>query len=125
MLFRSPNAASVTPFIKAGKVKALAVTSTQPSALAPGLPTAASSGLPGYESRAILGLFAPARTPAAIIEQLHQETARILGSAEVKQRLFDSGSEALGGSPADMIAAMKLEMASIGKLIQAKGIRAE
>lgn len=120
-----PNAASVTPFIKAGKVKALAVTSTQPSALAPGLPTAASSGVPGYESRAILGLFAPARTPAAIIEQLHQETARILGSAEVKQRLFDSGSEALGGSPADMIAAMKLEMASIGKLIQAKGIRAE
>ena len=120
-----PNAASATPFIKAGKVKGIAVTSTQPSALAPGLSTAASSGLPGYESRAILGLFAPTRTPPAIIEQLHQETVRILNSAEVKQRLFDSGSEVIAGSPADMSAAMKSEMATTGKLIQAKGIRAE
>ena len=120
-----PNAASATPFIKAGRIKGLAVTTAQPSALAPGLPTAAASGLPGYESRAILGMFAPARTPPPIIDQLHQEIARALNSADVKQRLFDSGSEAIAGSPAEMTAAMKSEMATTGKLIKDVGIRAE
>lgn len=120
-----PNAASATPFIKAGKIRGLAVTTVQPSALAPGLPTAAASGLPGYESRAILGMFAPARTSPAIVEQLHQEVASVLKSADVKQRLFDSGSEAIAGSPAEMTAAMKSEMATTGKLIKDAGIRAE
>jgi tripartite-type tricarboxylate transporter receptor subunit TctC len=120
-----PNAASATPFIKAGRIIGLAVTTTQPSALAPGLPTAAASGLPGYESRAIIGMFAPARTPPPIVDQLHQEIASALNSAEVKQRLFDSGSEAIAGSPAEMTAAMKSEMATTGKLIRDIGIRAE
>ncbi len=120
-----PNAASATPFIKAGRIKGLAVTTAQPSALVPGLPTTAASGLPGYESRAILGMFAPAKTPPPIIDQLHQEIVRALNSAEVKQRLFDSGSEAIAGSPAEMTAAMKSEMAMTGKLIKDVGIRAE
>jgi tripartite-type tricarboxylate transporter receptor subunit TctC len=120
-----PNAASATPFIKAGRIIGLAVTTTQPSALAPGLPTAATSGLPGYESRAIIGMFAPARTPPAIVDQLHQEIARALNSADVRQRLFDSGSEAIAGSPEAMTAAMKSEMATTGKLIKDIGIRAE
>jgi tripartite-type tricarboxylate transporter receptor subunit TctC len=120
-----PNAASATPFIKAGRIRGLAVTTTQPSALAPGLPTAAASGLPGYESRAIIGMFAPARTPPAIVDQLHQEIARALNSADVRQRLFDSGSEAIAGSPEAMTAAMKSEMATTGKLIRDIGIRAE
>jgi tripartite-type tricarboxylate transporter receptor subunit TctC len=120
-----PNAASATPFIKAGRIRGLAVTTTQPSALAPGLPTAAASGLPGYESRAIIGMFAPARTPPAIVDQLHQEIARALNSADVRQRLFDSGSEAIAGSPEAMTAAMKSEMATTGKLIKDIGIRAE
>jgi tripartite-type tricarboxylate transporter receptor subunit TctC len=120
-----PNAASATPFIKAGRIKGLAVTTNQPSPLAPGLPTAAASGLPGYESRAIIGMFAPARTPSPIVDQLHQEVVRALNSADVTQRLFDSGSEAIAGSPAAMTAAMKSEMATTGKLITDIGIRAE
>jgi tripartite-type tricarboxylate transporter receptor subunit TctC len=120
-----PNAASATPFIKAGRIKSLAVTTTQPSPLAPGLPTVAASGLPGYESRAIIGMFAPARTPPPIVDQLHQEIARAFNNADVKQRLFDSGSEAIAGSPAEMTAAMKSEMATTGKLIKDIGIRAE
>ena len=120
-----PNAASATPFIKAGRIIGLAVTTLQPSALAPGLPTAAASGLPGYESRAMLGMFAPARTSSAVVDQLHQEIASVLKSADVKQRLFDSGSEAIAGSPAEMTAAMKSEMATTGKLIKDAGIRAE
>lgn len=120
-----PNAASATPFIKAGRIAGLAVTTLQPSALAPGLPTVAASGLPGYEMKAIVGIFAPAKTPAAIIELLHQEIHRALTAPEVKQRVFDSGSEAIAGSPADLLASMKSEMATTGKLIRDLGIRAE
>lgn len=120
-----PNAASAAPFIKAGRIIGLAVTTTQPSALAPGLPTVAESGLPGYESKAIVGIFAPAKTPAAIIDQLHQEIVRALNNIEVKQRVFDSGSEAVAGSPVELAAAMKYEMTTTGKLIKDLGIRAE
>ena len=118
-----PNAASATPFMKSGKVRALAVTSAQPSALAPGLPTVAASGLPGYESKAMLGMFAPARTPAPIIDRLNLEIGRVLNSADVKQRLFDSGAEAIASSPAELSAAIKSEMATTGKLIKDVGIR--
>lgn len=120
-----PNAASATPHVKAGKIVGLAVTSEQPSALAPGLPTAAASGLPGYESRAILGLFAPAKTPAPVIDLLAQETTRVLNLPDIKRRLFESGSEVIAGSPADLAAAMKAEMATLGKMIKDRGIRAE
>lgn len=120
-----PNAASATPFVKAGKVKGLAVTTLQPSALAPGLPTAAASGLPGYESRSILGMFVPARTSPAIIEQLNQEIVRALNNADVRQRLFDSGSESIAGSPADLAAAIKSEVSTTGKMIRSLGLRAE
>lgn len=120
-----PNAASATPFIKAGRIAGLAVTTLQPSALAPGLPTVAAAGLPGYEMKAIVGIFAPAKTPPAIIEQLHQEIVRALNSPEVKQRVFDSGSDAIAGSPADLLASMKSEIATTGKLIRDLGIRAE
>jgi tripartite-type tricarboxylate transporter receptor subunit TctC len=118
-----PNAASATPFMKSGRVKALAVTTAQPSALAPGLPTLAASGLPGYESRAVLGIFAPARTPAPIVDQLNRGIVGALNDAEVKQRLFDSGAEVVASSPAELTAAMKSEMAVTGKLIKDAGIR--
>ena len=120
-----PNASAGTPFIKTGKVRGLAVTTLQPSALAPGLPTAAESGLPGYESKAILGLFAPARTPTSVIEQLNRETVRALGDADVRKRLFDSGAEVAAGAPSELTAAMKAEMATTGKMIRQMGIRAE
>lgn len=120
-----PNAAAVAPFLKTGKIVGLAVTAAQPSALAPGLPTAAAAGLPGYESRAILGMFAPAKVPGAIVEQLASEINRVLSSNEVKQRLFDTGSEVVAGTPADLSAAMRTEMAVTGKMIKALGIRAD
>ena len=120
-----PNASAATTYVKAGRVRGLAVTSLQPSLLAPGLQTAASSGLPGYESRAIMGLFAPAKTPSAIVDQLNAEVVRVLTSVDVRQRLFDSGSEAAPSTPAELLAAIKSEMATTGKLIKDAGIRAE
>lgn len=119
-----PNAASVTQHIKSGKVKALAVTTLKPSTLALGLPTVEASGLPGYESKAMVGLFAPARTPAPIIEQLNVEIVRVLNDAEVKQRLFDSGAEVVASTPAELSAEMKAEMTTMGKLLKSTGIAA-
>jgi tripartite-type tricarboxylate transporter receptor subunit TctC len=118
-----PAAASITPQIKAGKVRALAVTSAQPSALAPGLPTMAQSGLPGYETISYTCLFAPAKTPEALVTRLSQETARALNVPAVKERLFNVGSEVVASTPAQAVAAIKSETERIRKLINDAGLR--
>jgi tripartite-type tricarboxylate transporter receptor subunit TctC len=113
-----PNSAAATPFVKSGRIRALAVTTAVPSALAPGLPTMAASGLPGYESRAVLGMFAPARTPVALIEQLNAEINRVLNLPDVKQQLFESGAETVTGTPAELAAFIKTDMAITGKVMR-------
>ena len=113
------------PQVKAGKVRVLAVTSATPSALAPGVPTIAAAGLPGCEGELITGIFAPAKTPAAIIERLNQEINRALSKDDLKERLFGAGLEAVGGTPEQLLAAIKAELASLGKLIVDVGIRDE
>jgi|LNFM01.1.fsa_nt_gb tripartite-type tricarboxylate transporter receptor subunit TctC len=113
-----PNAAAATPFVKAGRIRALAVTTAEPSALAPGLPTMAASGLPGYESRAVLGLFAPVRTPAALVEQLNAEVNRVLNLPDVKQQLFESGAEAVPGTPAELASFIKSDMEMTAKVMR-------
>jgi tripartite-type tricarboxylate transporter receptor subunit TctC len=118
-----PNAGAVSGYLKSGKVRALAVTTAQPSPLAPGIPTMAAAGLPGCESSSPLAILAPARTPAAIVAKLHQEMARALGSADIKARLFNYGLESIGSSPEQLSAMMKEEMAKWGKLIKEAGIR--
>jgi tripartite-type tricarboxylate transporter receptor subunit TctC len=116
-------AATVAPYLKSGRLRALAVTSAEPSQLAPNLPTIAASGLPGYESVSIYALFAPARTPAAVIKRLNQEVARALNQQDVRDRLFVSGLESVGGTPAQLAATLKSEMTRMGKLIQEAGIK--
>lgn len=119
------TAASVAPHIKSARLRSLAVTSNKPSALAPDLPTVAASGLPGYEVETINGILAPARTPAALITRLNQEIVRALHSADVKEKLFSAGVEAVGSSPEQLAAAMKSEMDRMGRLIKDAGIRGE
>ena len=118
-------ASASTPHFKAGKLRALAVTSAQPSALLPGLPTVAASGLPGYESILPFGMFAPVKTPAAIIDQLNRETVQALNTPQIKERLSNAGTEAVGSSPEQLAAMMKSEMAKWGKVIRDAGIREE
>ena len=113
-----PNAAAATPFVKSGRIRALAVTTAAPSALAPDLPTVAASGLPGYESRAVLGLFVPVRTPPALIDLLNAEVGRVLGLPDVRQQLFESGAEASPGAPAGLAAFIKSDMALTGKVMR-------
>ena len=118
-----PAAGSVTGFLKSGKLRGLAVTSPKPTALVPGLPTMAESGLPGYESSSFTGLFAPAKTPAAIVERLSHEVSRALNVPEVKERLFNVGSEVVASSPAQASALIKAETDRIRKLIHDAGLR--
>jgi len=117
-----PSASSAVPYVKSGRLRALAVTSLQPSALAPGLPTVTSAGLPGYKSSSILGIFAPAGTPKSIISLLNREFVRALNNPEVKRRLFVSGVEAVGSSSEELATTMKSEMIKWGRLIQDRGI---
>ena len=123
--FMFPSTSSVAPHLNSGRLKALAVTSAQPSALAPGLPTMAASGLPGYESASLLGVFAPAATPAALVNRLNHEMVRALTRSDAKERLFNSGVEAVGSSPEQFAATVKSEMAKWGKIIRDVGIRDE
>jgi tripartite-type tricarboxylate transporter receptor subunit TctC len=118
-----PNAGAASVHIKSGKLRALAVTTTQPSPLAPGLPTLASSGVPGYESTSPLAILAPAKTPRAIVAKLNEAIVLVLGTPEIKERLFSQGLEAGGGSPEKLAALMKSEIAKWGKVIRDAGIR--
>jgi tripartite-type tricarboxylate transporter receptor subunit TctC len=120
-----PTAGSTAPHLKSGRLRALAVASAQPTTLFPRLPTVAAAGLPGYEASSIVGVFVPARTPAAIVNRLNAEILQALDKPETKQRFFESGVETSGGSPQQLAAAVKSEMAILGKLIKDSGIRAE
>ena len=118
------SAASVAPHLKSGRLRALAVTSAQPSAIAPDLPTIAAS-VPGYDAVQNTGMFAPVKTPEAIINRLHQEIVKVLRSPDTKEKLFNAGVEAVASTPAELAATIKLEMVRIGKVIKEAGIRAE
>jgi len=113
---------SIGPHIKSGKVRALAVTTLKPSALAPDLPTIASL-LPGYESTSILGVFLPAKTPTAIVNRLQQEIARAVNKPEVRDLLFNGGVESNGSTPEEFAAFVKADTARMGKVIREAGIR--
>ncbi len=120
-----PSAGSVMQHVKAGRLRALAVTTAKPSALVPGLPTVAESGLPGYESTSPFGIFAPAKTPAAVIARLNRGIVRTLDEAETKARYFNAGVETVGSTPDELAALLKSEMAKWGKLIKEANIREE
>ena len=116
--------AGATPFIKSGRLRAIAVTSAEPSPLFPDLPTVSASGLPGYESVSIYGMFAPAGVPAAIVSRLNQEIVRVIRSPDIKEKFFSAGVEGVGSSPQELTAAMKAETARLAKNIKNIGITA-
>ena len=110
------------PHVKAGRLRALAVTSATPSVLLPGLPTIAATGLPGYEALSIVAMFAPAKTPPALINRLNQEVVRVLGQPDVKEKFLASGVETVGSSPEQLTSRLKSEITKWGKVIKDAGI---
>lgn len=116
-------AGSVAPHLKTGRLRALAVTAAQPSAEYPGLSTVSASGLPGFESASIYGMFAPAGTPAPIVNRLNQDVVRALSRADVKEKLLSTGVSGEGSTPARLAATLKSELALLGKVIKDLGIQ--
>jgi len=106
------------PQVKAGKIRALAVSPAKRSAAAPDIPTVAESGVPGYDSGAWFGLVAPVHTPKDVVNKLSRETARILQLADVRARLTDLGAEPVGGTPEQFAAHIKSEIAKWAKVIK-------
>jgi tripartite-type tricarboxylate transporter receptor subunit TctC len=118
-----PNAGAASAHVRSGKLIALAVTTVQPSPLAPGLPTLTSAGVPGYESSSPLAILAPAKIPRAIQLKLNEALAAVLSSPEIRERLFNQGLEAGGGPPERLAVLMRSEIAKWGKVIRDAGIR--
>jgi tripartite-type tricarboxylate transporter receptor subunit TctC len=117
--------ASMTPYINAGRLRALAVTSTAPSPLFPGLPTVASAGLPGYESGSFYVFLAPAGTSPAVISRLAEESVKVLRTAEVRERYLRAGMEAVGSTPQELAALIHSDIARLTRLIKETGIKDE
>jgi tripartite-type tricarboxylate transporter receptor subunit TctC len=106
------------PQVKAGKIRALAISTGQRSPAVPDLPTVAESGVRGYSSGAWFGLLAPAATPKDVVAKLSAETARILQLPDVKPRLTELGAEPIGNTPAQFSAHIKAEIAKWAKVIK-------
>jgi tripartite-type tricarboxylate transporter receptor subunit TctC len=117
------NLASAAPQVKAGKLKALAITTAQRSKLAPELPTLAEAGVPGFDIATWFGLLAPAGTPAPIIAQWNTDVARVLNSPEMRDRLQALGAEPAPGTPAAFAELIGREMARYARLVKASGAK--
>lgn len=111
------------PHVKAGKLKAIAVSGAKRADVAPEIPTVAESGLPGFDVIAWYNMFAPARTPRPIINRLNTELNRILREPDVRARLLSLGVSPLPGTPEDLGHYLKFEVARWGKLIKETGIK--
>ncbi len=106
------------PQVKAGKIRALAVSPAKRSTAAPDIPTIAEAGVPGYDSGAWFGLLAPAGTPKDIVSKLSVETARILKLPEVNKRISELSAEPVGSTPEEFAELIKSEIAKWAKVIK-------
>jgi len=116
-----PGTPIVIPHVKSGRLKPLAVTTTQRSSQMPDVPTVAESGLPGFESLSWVGLMAPVGTPLEIVAKLNSEILKILNLPEVQQQLQISGMEATPNSPEEFGKYLKSEYDKWGKVIRDSG----
>ena len=117
------NIANAMPLVREGKLRALAITSSKRSALAPDLPTMAESGFPGFEAVPWFGLLAPAGTPKEIIDKIHDETAKALAMPEMRKKFDELGLEPVGNTPAEFAAVIKKETPEWAKVIKDAGIK--
>lgn len=115
--------AAAQSFVRAGKLRALAVAGSRRSELVPDLPTISEAGLPGFSSSGWYGILAPAGTPQGTITRLNQALVTILRSTEMKQRLMSSGNEPVGNAPEEFDAFIRKEIPRWEKVIKGAGIK--
>lgn len=122
--FFSPISAAL-PNVRDGKLIALGVSTSKRSSALPNVPTIAESGLPGFDYNLWVGLFAPAGTPADIVDKINKDIVRSLQSPEIKERLSNLGAEAMPMTPAEFKSFVRGEIEDSGKVIKAAGIKAQ
>ena len=116
---------SVMPYIKANRVRALAVTTAKRSRLLPELPTIAEAGVPRFEASTWHGVLVPAGTPPAIVERLNAEINRALQLPDVRERLAALGAEIIGGSPKDFADHIQREIPKWAKVVKTANVQLE
>jgi tripartite-type tricarboxylate transporter receptor subunit TctC len=116
------NMPSALPHIRAGKLRALGVTGSRRSGALPEVPTIAEAGVPGYESLSWSGLAVPAGTPRDVVQRLNRESAAILASADMKQKLAEQGADAVGGPPEAFAAHIRAEREKWSRLVRERNI---
>jgi tripartite-type tricarboxylate transporter receptor subunit TctC len=116
---------SAINYVRAGRLRGLAVTTGQRSPSAPELPTIAETGIAGYEAGSWYGLSAPAGTPTGIIGRLHAESVKVMALPEIKQPLFKTGFEVVTSNPEQFTAFVRSEIQKWGKLVKAAGLKIE
>jgi tripartite-type tricarboxylate transporter receptor subunit TctC len=123
MMFASP--VPTIPHVKAGRLRAIAMASTQRSPAMPELPTIAEGGFPGFEAATYFIVLGPANLPGAIVNRLHVEIVKAAQLADVKERLSSQGASVVGGSPQQAMAHIESEIARWSKVVKAAGIKAD
>lgn len=119
------NMLSVLPFVKSGRLRALAVSSGKRSPAAPDLPTVAESGLPGFEAATWFGMFALAGTSKGIVTRLNAEVRKILSMPDIRERLISLGADPVGSTPEAFRAYVKSELVKWAKAAKAAGVGIE
>src|SRR5262249_30882213 len=117
--------ASASPYIKAGTLRALTITSKQRSQIEPNIPTMAEAGHPDIEGDNWVGVLAPARTPREIVTLLHREIVKIIALPEVKERLTTLGFDVVASTPEEFDARINAELELWGRVIRAGNIKAQ
>lgn len=119
------NLASSLSQVKGGRVRALAVTTSKRTKLAPELPTIAESGLPGFDISTWFGIFVPAGTPRPVVDRLHAEFTRALAAPDVREKMLALGAEPVGSTPEQFTAYVKAEAAKYAKLVRTSGAKVD
>lgn len=119
------TSASVLPCVKAGRLRALAVTSARRSATAPQLPTVAEAGVPGFEAITWHGVVVPAATPQPIVERLNRDIVSALRAPDVRERLEALGAEVMAGTPREFADYIAREIPKWAKVVKDSGARAD
>jgi tripartite-type tricarboxylate transporter receptor subunit TctC len=119
------NMLTALPLVKAGRLRALAVSTNQRSRVAPEIPTMAESGVPGFDATAWFALFAPAGTPRQIVARLEREVAKAVKETEVSEKLLQLGAEPVSSTPEQLEAFYRAELVKWGQVVRQASITVE